>query len=110
MDSLGWYLPAAGELYWLTATRPEVNSTIQQLISVYPQAVYVGYDPTNHDNDAIYEITVGLQYWSSTEYYSSAVRHYDHAWYIWAVHATLEAINNEKWNSPAMYARPVCTF
>ncbi len=109
-DSLGWYLPAAGELYWLTATRPEVNSTIQQLISVYPQAVYVGYDPTNHDNDAIYEITVGLQYWSSTEYYSSAVRHYDHAWYIWAVHATLEAINNEKWNSPAMYARPVCTF
>ena len=109
-DSLGWYLPAAGELYWISATRPEVNSTIEKLQSKYPHAVYVGYDPKGNHNEPISGDFGGLIYWSSTEYYSSAVRHYDHAWYLWGKHGSLDPINNEKWDGLGMFARPVCEF
>ena len=80
-DSLGWYLPAAGELILIYGNRVELNKTLTLL-------------RTQDTRNALLD---SHMYWSSTEYNDS------HAWF-W------RNFFENNYKSSFYYARPVIQF
>ena len=84
-DSLGWYMPSAGEMTLVYGNRVELNSTLLQLKPTYPG--------TSLLSDG--------RYWTSTEYNDSG---FDYAW----VNQNGQTTGMDKWGY--YYVRPLIKF
>lgn len=94
----GWYLPAAGEMFYLFGNRVEVNTTLNKLSTMYPIILICNNEYHLYSNPLV----VSYKYWTSTEYYSPSLpaqMRYAHAWFITAISASLQPIHIEKWEA-----------